>query len=173
MARAIEESVRGVPEKLAKRERRGHPPARQTAQMDDGPRHAYLVFVSHASQDEWIARRMAEVIERKGRPHGVRAFLDARDLASGDRFSDALRDKLQAAEELVVLISSASVGRDWVRHEIGAAWGLGKRIVGVVDKLEASEVPDGIGQTRVFSINDFDRVAAEIASRARRRASGQ
>jgi TIR domain len=140
--------------------------------MDQRPRRSYLVFVSHASQDEWIARRMAEVIERKGRHHRVKAFLDARDLESGDRFSDALRDKLREAEELVVLVSSASVGRDWVRHEIGAAWVLGKRIVGVLDKLEPADVPDGIGQTKVYSINEFDRIAAEIASRARRKASG-
>lgn len=118
--------------------------------MDERPGRSYLVFVSHASQDGWIARRMAEVIERKGRRH---------------------RDKLREAEELIVLVSSASVGRDWVRHEIGAAWGLGKRIVGVVDKLEPADVPDGIGQTKVYSINDFDRVAAEIASRARRKAA--
>jgi hypothetical protein len=139
--------------------------------MDQRPRRSYLVFVSHASQDEWIARRTAEVIERKGRHYRVKAFLDARDLESGDRFSDALRDKLREAEELVVLVSSASVGRDWVRHEIGAAWVLGKRIVGVLDKLEPADVPDGIGQTKVYSINEFDRIAAEIASRARRKAS--
>jgi MTH538 TIR-like domain (DUF1863) len=114
---------------------------------------------------------MAEAIQRKGRRHAVKVFLDARDLESGDRFSDVLCDKLREAEELVVLVSSASVGRDWVRHEIGAAWGLGKRIVGVLDKLEPADVPDGIGQTKVYSINDFDRVAAEIASRARRKAS--
>ena len=141
--------------------------------MDERPRRFYVVFVSHASQDEWIARRMAEVIERKGRRHRIKAFLDARDLESGDRFSDALRDRIRAAEELDVLLSSASVGRDWVRHEIGAAWGLGKRIVGVLDKLEPADVPDGIGQTKVYSINDFDPVAAEIASRARRKASSQ
>ena len=72
-----------------------------------------------------------------------------------------------------MLVSSASVGRDWVRHEIGAAWALGKRIVGVVDKLEAAEVPDGIGQTKVYDINEFERIAAEIASRARRRVSSR
>jgi hypothetical protein len=141
--------------------------------MDEPPRRSYLVFISHATQDEWVAKRMAEAIERKGRRHGVKAFLDARDLESGDRFSDALRDKLQEAEELVVLVSSASVGRDWVRHEIGAAWALGKRIVGVVDKLDVADVPDGIGQTKVYSINEFDRIAAEIASRARRRVSSR
>ena len=141
--------------------------------MDERARLAYVVFISHASQDEWIARRMAEVIERKGRRHGVKAYLDARDLESGDRFSDVLRDQLREAEELIVLVSSASAGRDWVRHEIGAAWALGKRIVGVLDKLEPADVPDGIGQTKVYAINDFDRVAAEIASRARRKVSSQ
>jgi hypothetical protein len=114
---------------------------------------------------------MAAVIERKGCRYGVKTFLDARDLEGGDRFSDVLRDQLRKAEELVVLVSSASLSRDWVRHEIGAAWVLGKRIVGVLDKLEPADVPDGIGQTKVYSINDFDRVAAEIASRARRKAS--
>ena len=133
----------------------------------------YLVFVSHASQDRWIARCMADVVERKGRRHGVKAFLDVRDLESGDRFADALRDKLREAEELVVLVSSASVARDWVRHEIGAAWVLGKRIVGILDKLETADLPDAIGQTKTYSINDFDRVAAEIASRARRKVSSR
>jgi hypothetical protein len=132
----------------------------------------YLVFVSHASEDEWIARRVAEVMERKGRRHKVKAFLDARDLESGDHFSDALRDRLREAEEMVILLSSAAIRRNWVRHEIGAAWALGKRIVAILDKLEPLDVPDGIGRTKVYSLNEFDRVAAEIASRARRKASG-
>jgi hypothetical protein len=43
----------------------------------------YLVFISHSSEDRWIARQMAAIIERKAKRHGVRTFLDEKDLEAG------------------------------------------------------------------------------------------
>jgi hypothetical protein len=45
----------------------------------------YLVFISHASKDCWIAKQMAAIIERKAKRYGVRTFLDEVDLVGGDR----------------------------------------------------------------------------------------
>lgn len=51
----------------------------------------YLVFISHSSKDRWIARQMAEIIERKAKRYGVRTFLDEVDLEGGDRIPQSSR----------------------------------------------------------------------------------
>jgi hypothetical protein len=35
---------------------------------------SYLVFISHSAEDRWIAKQMANLIEAKGRRHGVKAL---------------------------------------------------------------------------------------------------
>ena len=56
-----------------------------------------------------------------------------------------------------------------MQNEIGAAWGLRKRIVAVLYKIRREQVPDIIAQKKHFELNRFDELAREIRDRARRR----
>jgi hypothetical protein len=38
-------------------------------------RPEYLIFISHSSEDRWIAGQMAAIIERKAKRYGVGTFL--------------------------------------------------------------------------------------------------
>jgi TIR domain len=83
----------------------------------------YLVFISHSSEDRWIARQMAAIIERKAKRYGVRTFLDEKDLEAGAVIPEEIRRHLESCEEFLVLLTSLSISRQWVLLELGAGLG--------------------------------------------------
>jgi hypothetical protein len=129
----------------------------------------YLVFISQFSQDRWIARQMAAIMERRARRHGVRTFLDEKNLEAGASIPEEVRRYLESCKEFLALLISLSVSRQWVLLELGAAWGLRKRIAAVTDKIADDDLPDIIRQTKACELNDFDRFVSELVGRAKRR----
>src|SRR5947199_6009868 len=91
----------------------------------------YLVFISHSSQDSWIARVMAEKMAARG----AETWLDVKDLEGGDILDQEVLKGIDACQEAVVLISSKSVGSQWVIFEIGATWGQHKRVTPVLNNV--------------------------------------
>ncbi|MCH8806748.1 MAG: toll/interleukin-1 receptor domain-containing protein [Planctomycetes bacterium] len=114
----------------------------------------YLVFVSHATQDKWLARTFCEKIEE----HGARTFRDDRDLDGGDRIPDAIRKKIIQSNELLVVLTPESVARPWVLIEVGAAWGRRRdaRIIAILCHVNFDRIPDIIDAKKAYNINDFD-----------------
>lgn len=132
-------------------------------------RAARLIFLSHSTKDRWIARQMALILEGKGRVLGLQVFLDEKSIEGGESISEAIRTNLERCDEVLLLLSKYSVDRPWVLAEMGAAWGLRKRIVPVIDKLSPAEMPDLMRDTKAWDLNDFDKCVAEILRRARGR----
>jgi hypothetical protein len=126
----------------------------------------YLVFISHATVDKWLATVLCEKIEAAG----ARTFRDDRDINGGDDIPDSLRDAIAGANEMVVLLTPASVNRPWVLMEIGAAWQRGPemRIVGVRQHVEIEPIPDMLKSKKVIDLNDFDQYLQELADRVRK-----
>jgi hypothetical protein len=129
----------------------------------------YLVFISHSSKDRWIARQMAEIIERKAKRYGVRTFLDEVDLEGGDRIPAVIKANLHACEEFVILLSPHSVTRQWVLVELGGAWTLDKRVMAITYNVAPEKVPDIIDHDKGYELNDFDRYVAELIRRMKRK----
>ena len=67
----------------------------------------YLVFVSHATADKWLAKTLCEKIEACG----AATFRDDRDIQGGDDIPDEIRKKIIRANELLVLLAPGSVDR--------------------------------------------------------------
>ncbi len=124
----------------------------------------YTVFVSHATADKWIAKRICEAIEQTG----VATFRDDRDIAGGDSIPDTIRNRLLQASELLVLLTPNSVGRPWVLLEIGAFWGQkgGSRIVPVLYLVDVSNIPGQIGSTKAVPLNELDGYLEDLRRRA-------
>jgi hypothetical protein len=78
----------------------------------------YLVFVSHAGDDTWLARQMSHHAELQG----ATTFLDEANVAIGAEFEDDVLAALGEAHELLVLFTPWSLQRPYVWAEIGAAW---------------------------------------------------
>src|SRR5436305_2808607 len=87
-------------------------------------RKPYQVFVSHATADKWIAKLICEKIEATG----ATSFRDDRDIEGGDDIPEEIRRQIKQSKEIVVLLTPASVERQWVTLEVGAAWGWSKRV---------------------------------------------
>jgi hypothetical protein len=104
----------------------------------------YRVFVSHSGDDTWVAEQIARGIE----DCGATAFLDSRDIAAGDNFKQRIHEEIPRCDELLALFTPWSRRRAWVRHEIGMADILKKRIVCVFYKVSVADFQadeDGLG----------------------------
>jgi hypothetical protein len=97
----------------------------------------YRVFVSHAGDDIWVAEQIAKSIE----DCGAITFLDRRDVAAGDNFKQRVHEEIAKCDELLALFTPWSRRRAWVRHEIGMADILDKRIVCVFLQSDNRRLP--------------------------------
>jgi hypothetical protein len=132
-------------------------------------RGIYRVFVSHAGDDLWVAEQIARAIEGCG----AKAFLDRRDIAAGDNFKQRIRQEIPKCNELLALFTPWSRRRAWVRHEIGMADMLGKRIVCVFYKVAITDFDadeDGRGpldDLNIIDINTLETYLKGLRRRAR------
>lgn len=131
---------------------------------------SYLVFLSHSTQDSWIAGKIVEALEQGGKPFRVEVFLDERSIEGGDDIAEEIRKAIEQCDEFVVLMSRYSVDRNWVVAEIGAAWGQRKRITAIADKVTPQEMPKVIGPYKSVDLNDFDRFSKQVIKRAEKKA---
>ena len=127
----------------------------------------YLVFISHSGKDRWIAKQMANLIEEKGREYNVKTFLDEKDIEGGDSISESIRESIEKCNEFLVLLSRYSIDREWVLIEIGAAWGLRKRIIAITDKVAPEEMPDIITPYKAIDLNSFEEYLDQLINRAK------
>jgi len=96
----------------------------------------YRVFVSPAGDDDVS---VAEQIARNIEECGATAFVDRRDIVAGDNFRRRLRVEIARCDELLALFTPWSRRRAWVRHEIGMADYVRKRIVCVFYKVTVAD----------------------------------
>jgi len=121
------------------------------------PKRRYRVFVSHASDDLWVAEQIAESIDSCG----AATFLDRRDIAAGDNLKQRIRDEMPSCDEILALFTPWSRHRAWVRHEIGMADALGKRTVCVLYKVSITDLDaeqDGRGPLDDLNFVDIKRL---------------
>ena len=116
-------------------------------------RKRYL-FISHSSTDRWVAKQMVKLIEERNKGY-VEVFLDEKDIEGGQSIPDSIRNSIEQCDEFLVLLSNRSKDRKWVLIEMGAAWGLRKRIVMIIDKVSPNEMPDLFSPYKAIDLNDF------------------
>lgn len=126
----------------------------------------YLVFISHAGSDIWVAQQIQSHLERSG----AQTFLDKRNIHAGDEFETTILAAIGQADEMVVLFTPAALKREYVWAEIGAARIRGIRVVIVLYGVEINEIAQRpfISKTDVIDINqDFARYFKEVKDRAK------
>lgn len=129
---------------------------------------SYLVFISHAGSDTWVARKIARAIEG----YGARTFLDEAHIAVGEDFEERILDALDQADELLVYFTPWSLKRPYVWTEIGAAWGKRMPIIGVLHGLTPEElnsqagIPNLIKRRNMIDINKLEEYLLQLGIRA-------
>ncbi len=87
------------------------------------------VFISHATKDEALARRLVQVIEAgiEIKPSQIRCTsVEGYKLQTGVTTSKHLRKDLRESQVVLGLVTPNSLKSNYVLFELGAAWGLKK-----------------------------------------------
>lgn len=121
--------------------------------------------MSHATYDKFIAKTLCGLIESLD-PR-CETFRDDRDISGGECIPERLRDEIAACSELVVILTPASIERQWVIIEIAIAWADKKRIVPILYHVEADKIPNLIRDSRGYRLDDIDSYLDDLATRLR------
>lgn len=126
----------------------------------------YRVFFSYSHKDRWIARQCVRLIEEKGSGR-IKVFLDEKDIDAGQSIADSVRANIEACDEFVVLLTRYSKDRPWVLIEMGAAWGLKRPMIAIIDKIGPKEMPDIVSPYKAVDLNDFDQYLEQLSKRVK------
>jgi len=124
-------------------------------------RKKWDVFVSFATIDQGVG----EIAMERLREQGLRVFSSPKDLQSDEEWPDVLRVALVTSGELCLIVSRASLPREWVRTEWSAAWATAKRITPVLVDLEAMDLPARLKSKQCIGAHDLPTYAAQTAER--------
>jgi hypothetical protein len=127
-------------------------------------RSRYLVFISHSSDDAFVARMITEKIQSIG----AKCWLDEKDLDGGDVIADRIIRGIDACHEAVVLISSNSVRSPWVSFEIGGVRAQHKRVMPILNKVRHDEFAL-IKDIKSIDLNKFEQFLAQLERRITKR----
>jgi hypothetical protein len=128
-----------------------------------------LVFVSHSSQDTWVAKQIAREIEARG----ATPFLDEAQVDAGADFEEDILNSLEQAHELVVLLTPWALERPYVWAEIGAAWGRRIPIIALLHGITATElqsrpgIPVLLKKRDLIQLNEVETYLDQLATRMR------
>ncbi len=128
------------------------------------------VFVSHASEDTWVAKQLAIHI----RNCGAKAFLDAFDLRHGDDYDRKLARATMTSTEAVVLFTPAARRSKNVWMEVGSFWGQRKRLVCLLYGISIQQlssdprIPAFIKRGHQLDLNDVDEYFQQLRRRIAR-----
>jgi hypothetical protein len=85
------------------------------------------VFISYGYQDREFALWVKSALTQAG----IATNLDELEPSSGADFASAIREAVQAADALLVVLSDEPSTSNFVMLEIGMAQGLGKKVVAI------------------------------------------
>lgn len=117
-----------------------------------------VVFISHASEDATAAGRVAEFLHAtlKFRPDEVFCSSDADPaIAAGVEFEREILTALRSSSVVIFLISPFSLSSLFCVMELGAAWGLKKRIVPVLlSNAESAPIERPLASLQLMAWNN-------------------
>lgn len=115
-------------------------------------RAAYDVFLSYTQKDVHIANEIREELAGSG----MTCFMAEKDIRASGDWTEEIRGALHSSEIILLLLTQRSLGKPWILLEAGAAWALGKRIVPLLNQVDASEIIDPLTrhQARVVEITE-------------------
>jgi len=114
------------------------------------------VFLSHASEDNSLAVRLAKDLIASG----IDTFLDVWDIAAGDSLRRRIDTGLGACTHFVVLLTPVSISKPWVNAEIDAAFV--QKVIGrfvfipVRYNLPHSELPPLLSALYSPALDDYE-----------------
>ena len=123
---------------------------------------AYKVFISHTQRDNDLAHDLATRLEEVG----AKVFSVDKSALPSDKVIRPVNRGLREADEVIVILSSASLTSPGVFSEMGAAFSLDKVMTQIVVGLEDNELPSFV--TNSVRYGDVGAYIADMTKRTRR-----
>lgn len=126
-----------------------------------------MVFISHSAKDTWVAKQIAREIT----DCGAKVFLDEAEIDLGGDFEEEILKSLEAADELVVLMTPWAVERPYVWAELGAAWFRRIPIVVLLQGMTPGDfqskpgVPVFLKKRNLLELNGIEEYFGELRKR--------
>ena len=119
------------------------------------------VFISHSAGDADWARLFAQALKQKG----VTVWFDEFDVRPGESLRDALESGLRGSDVIVALLDPEYPARPNLFFELGAAIGMGKKVVSIVPKgLNLKDLPLDVRLRRYLIRDSPEQTAEELSN---------
>lgn len=116
------------------------------------------VFISY-SEDDLTTK---EIVRYRLLQSGVTVWTNTVDIRMGEDFEAAIQRGIEEADNVVYLISQASLASDYCQMEIDHALDLNKRIIPMlIEELDVDQLPDTIRKIQFINLTD-NRVAIDL-----------
>jgi TIR domain len=127
------------------------------------PKHDVFISYSHGDIDRaWLTG----FVERLRR-HGVSVWLDTEQIPPGQPWRDAIEDGLRNSDSIVLVLGRETALRPYLFFEIGAAIGMGKRIIPIVAQdVVPSQLPAPIRLRQFLRQQAPEETADEFYTKA-------
>ncbi len=118
------------------------------------------VFISHSERDAGWARSFAQALKERGVP----VWFDEFDVQPGESLRDALEAGLRGSDVLVALVDVESPAKPSLFFELGAAIGMGKRVIVIVPKdVDPGALPLDVRLRRYLIRETPEQTAEELS----------
>jgi hypothetical protein len=119
------------------------------------------VFISHSAHDADWARLFAEALKERG----VTVWIDDIDVRPGESLREALESGMRRSDVLVSLVDPDYPAKPNLFFEIGAAIGMGKKVVSIVPKgLDPNNLPLDVRLRRYLIQDSPEQTAEELSN---------
>jgi hypothetical protein len=119
------------------------------------------VFISHTARDTDWARSFAKALKERG----ISVWFDEFDVRPGESLRDALESGLRDSDVLVALLDAEAPAKPNLFFELGAAIGMGKRVVPIVPKgIDPSALPLDLRLRRYLVRDTPEQTAEELST---------
>jgi len=119
------------------------------------------VFISYSALDVEWARSFAHALQERGMP----VWFDEFDVHPGESIREALESGLRGSDVLVALLDPASPAKPTLCFELGAAIGMGKRVVSIVPKgTDPGNLPLNVRMRRYLVRDSPEHTAEELSN---------
>ena len=123
-----------------------------------------LVFISYSHsdvEDVECVRKFAQALEEQG----VSVWLDVARLLPGDSLQKEIEDAIRKSDAIVVVITPETVRSANLFFEIGAAVGMGKRVIPVLPSdLDTSVLPFSLRSRMYLTRSSPEETATGVAA---------
>lgn len=119
------------------------------------------VFISHTARDTEWARSFAKALKE----HGVSVWFGESDVRPGESVSDALESGLRNSDVFVALLDAETPAKPNLLFELGAAIGMGKKVVPIVPKgVDLGALPLNLRIRRYLLRDTPEHTAEELSA---------